>query len=78
MLTALMEATEQPHVHAGNDANEVAVLLNIAHSTLMDEALRETYQSDVSPSLPPPVDHNCLYSSISSEQICDRQTNYLI
>ena len=42
--------TEQPHIHAGNDANEVAVLLNIAHSTLMDEALRETYQSEVSPS----------------------------
>jgi len=57
MLTPI---TEQPHVHAGNDANEVAVLLNIAHSTLMDEALRKSYQSEVSPSLPLPVENHKL------------------
>ena len=54
----LTPTTEQPHVHAGNDANEVAVLLNIAHSTLMDEALRETYQSEVSPPIPLPVENH--------------------
>ena len=32
---------------AGDDANEVSVLLNIAYTTLMDEALRAAYQYDV-------------------------------
>ena len=39
----------QACTHAGDGANEVAVLLNIAYSTLMDDALRATYQSDVRP-----------------------------
>ena len=34
-------------LHAGDDANEVSVLLNIAYTTLMDEALRAAYQYDV-------------------------------
>ena len=33
--------------YAGDDANEVSVLLNIAYTTLMDEALRAAYQYDV-------------------------------
>lgn len=37
---------------AGDNANEVAVLLNIAYSTLMDDVLRATYQTDVSPFMP--------------------------
>ena len=39
---------QQSQSSAGDDANEVAVLLNIAYATLMDDALRDTYQSDVS------------------------------
>ena len=34
-------------LYAGDDANEVSVLLNIAYTTLMDEALRAAYQYDV-------------------------------
>ena len=51
-LLIVIVRAQRLYIAAGDDANEVAVLLNIAYATLMNDALRETYQSDVSPSQP--------------------------